>query len=123
MKPNTELDPIPEHFASIEEAVEFWDTHDTADYEAYLKEVQPVNLNLKTITREVKFEPEVALKVAKLAKAKGVSFSDLINFWVKEKLNDYPLTSEQAQKDGGEQNVQPGDFKTSGATSISTSPA
>jgi hypothetical protein len=89
MKPNTKLDPVPEYFTSIEEAVEFWDAHDTADYEAYLKEVQDVNLNLKTITREVKFEPEVALKVARLAKAKGVSFSDLINFWVKEKLNCY----------------------------------
>ena len=87
MKKNKEVDPIPEHFASIEEAVEFWDTHDTGDYEPYLKEVQVVNLNLKTITREVRFEPEVALKVAKLAEAKGLSFSDLINFWVKEKLN------------------------------------
>ena len=90
MKPNTKVDPIPEHFTSIEEAVEFWDTHDTADYEAYLKEVPDANPNIKTITREVKFEPEVALKVAKLAKAKGVSFSELINFWVKEKLNCHP---------------------------------
>ncbi len=87
MKQHTKVDPIPESFTSIEEAVEFWDAHDIADYEAYLKEVQDVNLNLKTITREVKFEPEVALKVARLAKAKGVSFSELINFWMKEKLN------------------------------------
>jgi len=26
------VDPIPEEFASYEEAAEFWDTHDTADY-------------------------------------------------------------------------------------------
>ena len=26
------IDPIPEEFASYEEAAEFWDTHDTTDY-------------------------------------------------------------------------------------------
>jgi hypothetical protein len=25
-------DPIPDHFSSIEEASEFWDSHDLADY-------------------------------------------------------------------------------------------
>ena len=29
-------DPLPEHFASLEEAAEFWDTHDSGDYEEYL---------------------------------------------------------------------------------------
>jgi hypothetical protein len=87
IKHKTKPPPIPENFTSVEEAVEFWDTHDTADYEAHLKEVQDVEVNLKIITREVKFEPEVALKVSKLAKAKGVSFSELINRWIKEKLN------------------------------------
>lgn len=27
-----QVDPIPEEFASYEEAAEFWDTHDTTDY-------------------------------------------------------------------------------------------
>jgi len=26
------IDPIPDEFARYEEAAEFWDTHDTADY-------------------------------------------------------------------------------------------
>jgi hypothetical protein len=25
-------DPIPEHFGTVEEAAEFWDNHDLADY-------------------------------------------------------------------------------------------
>ena len=25
-------DPLPDHFNSLEEAGEFWDTHDTTDY-------------------------------------------------------------------------------------------
>jgi glycosyltransferase involved in cell wall biosynthesis len=31
---------LPEHFNSIEEAAEFWDTHDSADYEDYMKDVR-----------------------------------------------------------------------------------
>jgi glycosyltransferase involved in cell wall biosynthesis len=32
--------PVPEHFGSVEEAAEFWDTHDSADYEDYMKDVR-----------------------------------------------------------------------------------
>ncbi len=32
-------DPLPEHFDTVEEGAEFWDTHSTADYEEYFKEV------------------------------------------------------------------------------------
>lgn len=31
-RPTEQIDPIPEEFASYEEAAEFWDTHDTTDY-------------------------------------------------------------------------------------------
>ncbi len=30
---NSQRDPIPEHFADLEAAAEFWDSHDLADYE------------------------------------------------------------------------------------------
>ena len=32
-------DPIPEEFATLEEAAEFWDTHSLADYEDVQQEV------------------------------------------------------------------------------------
>ena len=80
------IDPIPKTFDSIEEAAEFWDTHDTADYEESLREVKDVKINIKTITREIKFEPDVALKISRFAKAEGISFSFLVNLWMKEKL-------------------------------------
>ena len=39
--PNTrDIDPLPEEFASEEEAGEFWDTHSVADYEEYLEPVE-----------------------------------------------------------------------------------
>jgi len=28
-------EPIPQHFNSIEEASDFWDTHDAGEYEEY----------------------------------------------------------------------------------------
>jgi hypothetical protein len=39
IKRNKDVDPLPEEFASIEEAAEFWDTHDLTDYEEYLEPV------------------------------------------------------------------------------------
>jgi hypothetical protein len=32
MANNKTRDPIPKHFKSVEEAAEFWDRHDLADY-------------------------------------------------------------------------------------------
>jgi hypothetical protein len=32
MKSKKDLDPIPEHFKTLDEAAEFWDGHDLADY-------------------------------------------------------------------------------------------
>ena len=32
MPDSKKRDPIPEHFQSVEVAVEFWDSHDLADY-------------------------------------------------------------------------------------------
>ena len=36
------IDPIPEEFASYEEAAEFWDTHDTTDYPEAFRTVEAV---------------------------------------------------------------------------------
>jgi hypothetical protein len=32
-------EPLPEHFLSLEQAAEFWDKHDSADYEEYMRDV------------------------------------------------------------------------------------
>ena len=39
VKAKCQRDPLPEHFASLEAAGEFWDTHDSADYEDYMQDV------------------------------------------------------------------------------------
>jgi hypothetical protein len=38
-QPLLERDPLPESFASLEEAGEFWDTHCSADYEDLMEDV------------------------------------------------------------------------------------
>jgi hypothetical protein len=42
-------DPIPLHFASVEEAAEFWDNHDLADY--------------WDLTHEVEFDVDIQCRV------------------------------------------------------------
>jgi hypothetical protein len=39
-KKKRKRDPLPEEFGSLEEAGEFWDTHDSTDYEEYMKDVR-----------------------------------------------------------------------------------
>ncbi|MCX7047197.1 MAG: CopG family antitoxin [Candidatus Sumerlaeota bacterium] len=79
-------DPIPEHFKSIEEAGEFWDTHDLTDY---LDQTRPVQLDvdLKTHRYLTALEPELAQQLLARARQRGVSTETLINVWLKEKLD------------------------------------
>ena len=43
-------DPMPEHFATLEEAAEFWDTHDTEAYKRGLSTETLINLWLSETT-------------------------------------------------------------------------
>jgi len=43
------IDPIPEHFTSIEDASDFWDEHDTGDYETFLR---PLNETIELMTHK-----------------------------------------------------------------------
>jgi len=50
---NRQIDPLPDEFASEEEAAEFWDTHSLTDYEEFL---EPVNLEVKIERRHFEIE-------------------------------------------------------------------
>jgi len=39
MAKSKHIDPIPEKFASLEEASDFWDTHDAGDYEEFMRPI------------------------------------------------------------------------------------
>ncbi len=85
MPGNKKRDPIPESFASIEEAADFWDRHDFADYADQLREVR-FKADLQRRTYLTALEPELAKKVSAYAATQGVGSETLINIWLTERL-------------------------------------
>ncbi|MEZ4736820.1 MAG: CopG family antitoxin [Caldilineaceae bacterium] len=81
-----ERDPIPQSFASLEEAGEFWDTHDSADYEDLMEEVAfEIDLSDKP-AYHFAVAKDLAAALHDIAKQQGVSTQTLINLWLQEKL-------------------------------------
>lgn len=84
-KSRRDRDPLPDSFASLEEASEFWDTHDLADYWDLTREVD-LEVNLERRAFLTALEPELAKKLTARARQEGVSTETLINVWLTEKL-------------------------------------
>ena len=78
-------DQIPEQFATIEEAAEFWDSHDLADYWDLTEEVE-FEVNLQRRRYLVALDPELAEKLAAAAHQRGLSTETLVNLWLSERL-------------------------------------
>ncbi|HXM50624.1 MAG TPA: CopG family antitoxin [Pyrinomonadaceae bacterium] len=78
-------DPLPEHFDTVEEAAEFWDTHSTADYEEYFKEVD-CQFDIKKRTHLISIDGAVYDRIRAIAKKKGIPADKLVSRWIKEKL-------------------------------------
>jgi len=87
MEENKVIDPIPEHFASIEDASDFWDTHDAGDYEEYLR---PLNTDVEVAEAQPKtilLEHSLSEKLNRTARQKGISLETLVNLWLEEKVS------------------------------------
>jgi hypothetical protein len=78
-------DPLPEHFRSLEEAAEFWDTHDSGDYEEYFEDVE-CRFDIKTRTYLISLDGALYDKVRAVAKKKRVPAEKLVSRWIEEKL-------------------------------------
>lgn len=79
-------DPIPEHFATIEAAAEFWETHDLADYADLTTDVE-FDVDPRRRRYLVALAPQVAEKLAAEAHKRGLSSETLVNPWLSERLN------------------------------------
>ena len=79
------VDPIPEEFASYEEAAEFWDTHDTADYPDNFHTVDVV-AEFKGRYCEIEIEDDVAQALQVRAQQKGVSISRIASDMLRRQL-------------------------------------
>lgn len=77
-------DPIPDNFATLDEAAEFWDSHDFADY---LDETQEVEFEVRIPRRRrVSLATYIGERVAEEARQEGVSIETLVNLWLAERL-------------------------------------
>lgn len=78
---------IPQ-FASVEEEAQFWDTHDTAEFE---EEFRPVKVRFtKNLTEgiTVQLDPETLSKLRALAKEQGVRPTTLVRMWILERMKE-----------------------------------
>ena len=80
-------EPIPEHFASVEQAGQFWDTHDLADYWGSTREAE-FEVDLQRRTFLTSLEPQLAGKLTAVARKQGISTETLINVWLTEKVEE-----------------------------------
>lgn len=80
-------EPIPTHFATLEEAGEFWDNHDLGDYWEFTEEVE-FDVTLQEEKVLVAVDPDLAKKVASMAHRRGLATETLINLWLSEKVHE-----------------------------------
>jgi len=77
-------DALPEHFASLEEAAEFWDTHDSTHYEEFMRDAE-CEVDITSRQYLISLDGDLFRKVSSMAQAKGISSETLVNLWVREK--------------------------------------
>jgi hypothetical protein len=84
-KNKTKHEHIPQNFSSLDEASEFWDSHNLADY--WNETSQAIfDVKLKEHSRYVVVEENLAKKLSRVSKKEKVSPETLVNLWVAEKL-------------------------------------
>lgn len=71
-------DPIPESFDSLAEAAEFWDTHDSADYEDIMVDAE-FEVDIKRHIYLVPVAESVFGLIRKKARSQGVSTETMVN--------------------------------------------
>jgi hypothetical protein len=79
-------EPIPDKFATPEEAGEFWDSHDLADYWEQTEPRQDITFRIKRREYLVAVVPSIARRLRIVARQRGLSSEALANQWLKERL-------------------------------------
>jgi len=70
---------------SIQELARFWDTHDLTDFEDELEEVREIVFERNTV--RIRFRADEVEVIKNLARARGISDSNLIREWVLERIH------------------------------------
>jgi len=79
------VDPIPEEFASYEEAAEFWDTHDPEDYPDAFRPVK-ATVELRRRRYEIEIDEELAKILQAAARRQKKTVSQLASEILRKEL-------------------------------------
>jgi hypothetical protein len=80
------VDPIPDEFASYEDAAEFWDTHDTTDYPDVFQMVEVEDAVLQRRRYEIEIDEDVIRILREKAQQRDVSISRLVSDILRQQL-------------------------------------
>ncbi|NJL68058.1 MAG: ribbon-helix-helix protein, CopG family [Oscillatoriales cyanobacterium RU_3_3] len=70
---------------SIQELALFWDTHELTDFEEQLEEVTELIFDREALV-QIHLPSQEVEAVKKVAKLRGINYTDLIREWVLEKV-------------------------------------
>ena len=76
-------DALPKEFDSISEAADFWDSHDSADYEDMMEEVK-FEVDIKRHIYLVPVAGTLLERLRKRARSEGVSTETYVNVLLQE---------------------------------------
>lgn len=76
----------PPKFRSLDELVDFFDTHDTGEYWDQMQEAN-FTVEIKGRKHLVALDEEIIPKLNEIAKSRKVSSQKLVNAWLKEKIS------------------------------------
>jgi hypothetical protein len=82
--PKSKSKTLPE-FKSLNELVEFFDTHDLGEYWEKMPESN-FEVDLKKKTHIFSIDNKLADRLTEIAKSKHISSQTLVNDWLKEKI-------------------------------------
>jgi hypothetical protein len=72
-------------FASLDELVEFFDTHDLGEYWDQMPEAH-FEVDIKRKTHLFAIDDELAARVSEIAKSRQIPSQMLVNSWLREKI-------------------------------------
>ena len=80
------VDPLPDEFASYEDAAAFWDTHDTTDYPDAFQTVEVEEVALRQRRYEVEIDEDVLRMLQEQARKRDLPISRLASDLLRQQL-------------------------------------
>jgi CopG antitoxin of type II toxin-antitoxin system len=80
------VDPIPDEFATYEDAAAFWDTHDTTDYPEAFQSVDVEEVALRQRRYEVEIDEDVVRMLQEQARKRALPISRLASDLLRQQL-------------------------------------